>query len=133
MRSIFFQRTLLQVKKFTIYLQPLISYMRASRLAAGARVSEPWVCGTGASLFQLAVKAPLALLVCQPEHQRSESATSSSWVCATNGHLDPLTNLMKPNAHSTQRSAFVWHLKPERMDVDMIPGGHPLHLYFSHF
>lgn len=64
--------------------------MRASGHAAGARVSEPWVCGTSASLFQLTVKAPLALLVCQPVRQWSESATSSSWVCATNGHLDPL-------------------------------------------
>lgn len=43
----------------------------------------------GFSLFQLTVKAPLALLVCQPERQQSESATSSSWVCATDGHLDP--------------------------------------------
>lgn len=65
------------------------------------------MCGTGASLFQLTVKAPLALLVCQPERQRSESATSSSWVCATNGHLDPLANLMKRNAYLTQRNAFV--------------------------
>lgn len=73
--------------------------MRASGHAAGARVSEPWVCGTSASLFQLTVKAPLALLVCQPVRQWSESATSSSWVCATDGHLDPLANLMKQNAY----------------------------------
>lgn len=80
--------------------------MRASGHAAGARVSEPWVCGSGASLFQLAVKAPLALLVCQPERQRSESATSSSWARATSGHLGPLANLIKRNAYLTQRNAF---------------------------
>ncbi|KAK9538768.1 hypothetical protein VZT92_003918 [Zoarces viviparus] len=94
---------------------------------------NPGLCGTGASLFQLAVKAPLALLVCQPERQRSEPATSSSWVCATNGHLDPLANLMKPNAYLTRTNAFAWHLKPERLHVCMIPGGRPLHLYFTHF
>lgn len=76
--------------------------MRASGHAAGARVSEPWVCGTGVSLFQLTLKAPLALLVCQPERQQSETATSSSWACATNGHLDPLANLMKRNAYLSQ-------------------------------
>lgn len=106
--------------------------VRARGHAAGARVSEPWVCGTGASLFQLTVKAPLALLVCQPERQRSESATSSSWVCATNGHLDPLANLMKRNAYLTQRNAFVWDLSPAGLCVCAMPGGHPLHLYFPH-
>lgn len=81
--------------------------MRASGHAAGPRVSEPWVCGTSASLFQLTVKAPLALLVCQPMRQWSESATSSSWVCATNRHLDPLANLMKQDAYLTRGNAFV--------------------------
>lgn len=107
--------------------------MRAGGHAAGARVSEPWVCGTGASLFQLTVKAPLALLVCQPERQWSESATSSSWVCATDGHLDPLANLMKRNAYLTQRNAFVWDLSAVNLYVYTMPGGHPLHLYFAHF
>ena len=104
--------------KFTLDFQSLISLaMQASGHAAGARVSERWVCGTSASLFQLTVKAPLALLVCQREHQRSESSTSSSWVCATDGHLHPLTNFMKRNAYLTQRNTFVWHLAPERLYV----------------
>lgn len=98
----------MQVEKFTLDFQPLIFYffpvaVRASGHAAGARVSEPWVCGTGASLFQLTVKAPLALLVCQPERQQSESATSSSWACATDGHLDPLADLVKRNAYLSRR------------------------------
>ncbi|KAK5919847.1 hypothetical protein CgunFtcFv8_023710 [Champsocephalus gunnari] len=100
--------------------------MRANGHAAGARASEPWVCGARASLFQLPVKALLALLVCQPERQRSEAATSSSWVCATNGHLDPLANLMKRNAYLTQRNAFA----SERL-CKMLRGD-PLHLYFLH-
>ncbi|KAI9544404.1 hypothetical protein NQZ68_001277 [Dissostichus eleginoides] len=106
--------------------------MRANGHAAGARASEPWVCGARASLFQLPVKAPLALLVCQPERQperqRSEAATSSSWVCATNGHLDPLANLMKRNAYLTQRNAFA----SERLCVCKMLRGDPLHLYFLH-
>lgn len=107
------------------------SYMQASGHAAGARVSEPWVYSTSASLFQLTVKGPLALLVCQPEHQQSESATSSSWVCATNWHLDPLASLMKRNAYLTQRNAFVNHL-PLSLYICMMPEGHPVHLYFVH-
>ena len=90
------------------------------------------MCGTGSSLFQLTVKAPLALLVCQPERQRSESATSSSWVRATNGHLDPLANLTKRNAYLTRRKAFVWRLTAEGPCVCGVPGGHPSHLYFTH-
>ena len=91
-RSIFSSRNRVAgyKKKKKSHSSPLISLaMRAGRHAAGA--SEPWVCGTGASLFQLTVKAPLALLVCQPERQWSESATSSSWACATDRHLDPQT------------------------------------------
>lgn len=92
---------------------------------------NPGCAAISASLFQLTVKAPLALLVCQPERQQSESATSSSWVCATNGHLDPLASLMKRNAYLTLRNAFVNHL-PLSLCICMTPEGHPVHLYFVH-
>lgn len=102
--------------------------MRVGGHAAGARASEPGVGSAGTSLFQLTVKAPLALLVCQSERQQSEAATSSSWVCATNRHLDPLANLMKPNAYLTQRNAFMNH-RPLSLCTYMMPQGH---LYCVH-
>lgn len=117
--------------RFRFPVSNFFSYMRASGHAAGARVCEPWVCGTSTSLFQLTVKAPLALLVCQPERQQSESATSSSWVCATSGHLDPLASLMKQNAYLTRWNAFVNHL-PLSLCICTMPEGHPVHLYFVH-
>lgn len=84
-------------------LIPLAMWARGH--AAGAHAAEPWAVGTGANLFQLTVKAPLALLVCQSVCQRSAAATSSSWARATDGHLEPLTDLMKRNAYLTRWNA----------------------------
>lgn len=73
--------------------------------------------------FNSLLEAPLALLVCQPERQWSESATSSSWVCATSRHLD--SNLMKQSTSLTQRNVFVWHISTVSLCIAMTPGGHP--------
>lgn len=74
--------------------------------------------------FNSLLEAPLALLVCQPERQWSESATSSSWVCATSGHLDP--NLMKQSTSLTQRNVFVLDISTVSLCIAVTPGGHPL-------
>lgn len=75
--------------------------------------------------FKLLLEVPLTLLVCRSERRPSKSATSSSWVCATNGHLGP--NLMKRVHIYCKGMHLSGNIRQRHCEVAWCPEDSPFH------